>query len=145
MAKSKTDDNVLWSGKPSHIYHLSIYALCLFGSFLLVPAFFALWRYLETENTIYVISDERIFFRTGIFTKKENEVELYRVKDYAVEQPFFLRLFDLYNVTVHTSDNNLPIASFTAIPDGYNVRDRVRHRVEELRLKKNISEVDFNS
>lgn len=144
MAKGKTDD-VIWSGKPSHIYHLSIYALCLFGSFLIAPAFFALWRYLVTENTIYVISEERIFFRTGIFTKKENEVELYRVKDYAVEQPFFLRLFDLYNVTIHTSDNNLPIAAFTAIPDGYNVRDKIRNKVEELRLKKNISEVDFNS
>ena len=138
-------ENIIWSGKPSHINNLSLYALCLFGSFLIVPVGFAIWRYLITENTLYVISDERVFFREGIFTKKENEVELYRIKDYSVEQPFFLRLFDLYNLTIHTSDNTLQIANFTAIPDGYNVRDTIRHRVEQLRLSKNISEVDFNN
>lgn len=142
---AESNEEQIWSSKPSHLNFLSYYALCLFGTFLIIPVFFALWRYLQVDNTIYVISSERIFFRTGIFNKKENEVELYRIKDYGVEQPFFLRLFDLYNVTINSSDNNLPIATFEAIPEGYKVRDDIRNKVEKLRLSKNISEVDFNN
>ncbi len=138
-------EELLWAGKPSQVSNLGIYVLCFFGCWLIVPVFFALWKYTDTYYTEYKVSTERVFIISGIFTKRVEEVELYRVKDYSIQQPFFLRLFFLYNVTMNTSDNTRPILVFHAIGDGEGVRNTIRNRVEVLRGEKNIREVDFKS
>lgn len=135
--------NKLWEGGPSHISNLGTYILCLFGCWLIVPVFFAGWKYLETHYTRYAISENRIFVEKGIFNKEIEEVELYRVKDYSIQQPFFLRLFSLFKLTMNTSDSTQPILIFEAIPDGDTVRNIIRKRVETLRGEKNVGEVDF--
>lgn len=142
---AEKSDQEVWVGQPSHIIHFNLYALCLFFCWLIVPVGIAVWRYWETINTVYVVTSERLFVRQGIFTKHEEEVELYRVKDYSVQQPFFLRLFDLYNLKLNTSDSRLAIVNFAGIPEAYKVRDIIRMRVESLRTEKNIREVDFNN
>ncbi len=133
-----------WAGRPSQIKNLDIYVACFFGSFLIVPVFYAIYRYLDTYYTRYEVTKSRVFVRTGILTRATEEVELYRVKDYSIQQPFFLRLFYLYNVSIKTSDSSMPIILFESISDGDNVRNGIRRRVESLRDEKNIREVDFN-
>lgn len=144
-ADPSNEEGVLWTGQPSQVKNLGIYILCFFGSFLIVPVFYALWKYLYTHYTIYTVSAERVFIRTGIFDQKIEEVELYRIKDYNLMKPFFLRIFYLSNLSFNTSDNTLPLISFEAISQGGKVRNTIRKRVEILRTVKNIREVDFNS
>jgi uncharacterized membrane protein YdbT with pleckstrin-like domain len=47
---------------------------------LLVPIPFALWKWLETRNTIYSLSDQRLKFTRGVLTKTTEDLELYRVQ-----------------------------------------------------------------
>lgn len=137
-------DLQLWTGSPSHINNLGIYILCFFGCWLVLPVFFAFYKFLDTHYTRYNISGERIFIRTGIFNRRLEEVELYRVKDYSIQKPFFLRIFYLASLTMNTSDNTRPVLVLEAIPDSEVVRNIIRKRVEYLRTIKNIREVDFN-
>ena len=46
----------------------------------------------------YEITSERIKITSGIFSKQTSALELYRVKDYTLEAPFFYRLFHLGNI-----------------------------------------------
>lgn len=139
-----SSEDTIWSGRPSQIINLRFYILCFLGSPLIFPIGLAIWRYINTHYVQYEVSSERIFVYSGIFTRDTEEVELYRVKDYTIHQPFFLRLFDLYVVTINTSDNTLPFLLLNAIPQGDEVRNLIRQRVEKLRQEKNIREVDFN-
>jgi len=137
-------EELIWKGKPSQISNMATYGLCLLGFWMIIPVFIALWRYWITDTTEYKVTVQRAFVKTGIFNKKIEEVELYRIKDYSLDKPWFLRLFQLANLRMVTSDNSLPILNFRAIPSGESVRNKIRVKVEKLRTDKNIREVDFN-
>lgn len=142
MPQEETIESTLWKGKPSQIYNVPLYLLCLLISPLIVPVFYAWWRWIELNCIEYEITTERIFKRTGVFSKVVNEVELYRVKDYTLQQPFWLRLFELSHVQIASSDKNLPELQMVALDKAEALRDQIRDYVEQLRETKKIREVD---
>ncbi len=93
-------ETILWEGHPSHALNFWLNLGCI----LIIPIPVALWRWIELRNERITISTERIRITTGIFTKKTEELELYRVRDTSFLQPFLLRLFDKGILTLTTSD-----------------------------------------
>ncbi len=59
---------------------LGTLVLCLVGVGLVIIAL----RWLQNIATSYELTDQRLIIRTGIFNKKTDEIELYRVKDVTV-------------------------------------------------------------
>src|SRR5687768_10093481 len=45
-----------------------------------------------TRSIVYEITSQRIRLQRGIFTKRTDELELYRVKDTTLVEPFLLRM-----------------------------------------------------
>jgi len=80
---------------------------------------------------------------SGVLNKHVDELELYRVKDYKLVQPFFLRILSLSNIVLETSDRSNPTITIRAIPDGNDVREQIRKLVEDLRQLRGVREVDF--
>jgi hypothetical protein len=70
-------------------------------------------------------------------------LELYRVRDYRLEQPFLLRLFSLSILTLTTSDKTHPIVVLRAIPRGEELREQMRTYVEEARMRRGVREIDL--
>ena len=101
------------------------------------------WKSLNTKFYNYEMTTERLKIVTGIFSRQTDVLELYRVKDMAIAQPFILRIFGLSNVTLTTSDRTTPTVTLEAIRNGASVMDTIRHHVEALREKKRVREVDF--
>src|SRR5262245_56167885 len=93
-----TTDEVVWSGSPSQIVNLPAFVVCFLLCWLLVPIFVAFWKWLVVRNTRYELTTERLKLREGVLNKVFNEVELYRVRDYRAEQPWYLRPFSLGHV-----------------------------------------------
>jgi hypothetical protein len=80
-----------------------------------------------------------------VLNRRVDELELYRVKDYAMEQPLLLRLVGLGNVTLITSDATNPNVSMKAIPDVESVREKLRTAVQSERDRKRVRELDVDS
>ena len=59
----------------------------------LVPLGFALVDWLKLRSRVYELTSERFLVTHGIFSKQTDAMELYRVTDLNVLQPFLLRLF----------------------------------------------------
>ena len=137
-------ENVLWEGTPSPVRDLPYHAVCLLLSPLVVPLFLSLWRYLTTRNHRVRISSERIQITTGVLSKRMEEVELYRVKDTSLEQPFLLRLFGLANIHLTTSDQSSPQLLIGPIAEARQVRENLRGAVEKVRDKKRVREIDYS-
>lgn len=138
-----SEEKEVWFGNPSQVVNLGTFILLGLLFWLVIPLLIILWKWLAIKNTKYELTTERLTTRHGVLNKKTDELELYRVRDYKYEQPFFLRLFSLGNIVLQTSDKSDPQVVLRAIPNGEELREKLRTQVEACRLKKGVREVDF--
>jgi len=89
------------------------------------------------------LTSQRLRKTSGIFNKKLDELELYRVKDSTLEQPLLLRMFGLGNINVVSSDATMPLVLINAVPGAYDMREKLRVAVEAERDRKRVREVDY--
>lgn len=143
MENPTMTEPVVWTGSPSQILNVPVYLVCGLLFFLVVPVFIGLWKWLVLRNTQYELTSERLRIRQGVLNKMLDELELYRVRDYKLEQPLLLRIFSLGNITLRTSDTSHPYIVLRGITDGEHVREQLRKYVEECRVKKRVLPLDL--
>jgi uncharacterized membrane protein YdbT with pleckstrin-like domain len=152
-------ETVVWEGGPSQLTNFGTYLACalvaaaivvagvliapLAFGVLLVPALAALWRYLTLKFFRYRVTTERVGVSRGVFSKRTDSIELYRVKDTTLIEPFVLRMFGLADVVLNSSDRTTPLLVLHAVPNGLALREQIRASVERLRVQKSVREVDF--
>jgi uncharacterized membrane protein YdbT with pleckstrin-like domain len=137
------NEQVVWAGSPSQVVNLPVFVVCGLLCWLVVPIFVALWKWLVVKNIRYELTTERLKLRHGVLNRSLDELELYRVRDYRLEQPLFLRIFSLGNIIVRTTDTTHPLIVLRAVHDGENVLEAVRRNVEECRARKNVRALDL--
>jgi len=140
MSKEET----IWEGNPSHWTSFPFY----FISFLFIPLLgigliMGIWRYLTIRTWKIKITNQRIIEEKGVLSKTTNELELFRVKDLKLDQPFFLRLVGLSNIILMTSDRTNKRYLIEGVDNGKDLREKLRVSVEKRRDEKKVREVDF--
>lgn len=89
----------------------------------------------------YELYKDRIIIKEGVFSNRFNFLELYRVKDYSVYQSLLMRLFNIMDIQLITSDKTTPILNLRGIPKS-DVFNLIRKNVEEQRRIKGVREFD---
>jgi len=130
----------IWEGRPSPAKDMGYHLLCLIFSPLVVPLGFMVRRYLDTRFHQYGITSERLRVTTGILTKDVRELELYRVQETSLHQPFYLRVLGLADVVVTIADPEKSAIVIHAIPRAAELRERLRECVETMRDRKHVNE-----
>jgi len=163
-----SEEEVIWEGTSSQVTNLRAFVICtlsivaiavgavwigrradkpwvalLVALVALVPVAVACSKWLNVKFKKYTLTTERLRVVTGIFSKRIEELELYRVKDTTYLQPFFLRLFDLGHIVLTTSDHSTPMVIVKAVPEVRERREQIRRCVEARRDAKRVREVDF--
>jgi uncharacterized membrane protein YdbT with pleckstrin-like domain len=160
-APSNASETSLWKGHTSQWVHFWYYFFCvllaaaalggipftagLSAIGLIVPAVMWLIRWWLTKSTFYELTSQRLKIASGILNRKLDELELFRVKDYAMDQPLFLRLVGLGNLTLITSDATSPTIAIRAIANVEDVREKLRTAVQTERDRKRVREMDVDS
>lgn len=154
----------LWQGHTSQWVHFWYYFFCviLAGGIgfaatvtapvtaglsflgLLLPLLMWVVRWWITKCTSYELTSQRLKIASGILNRKLDELELFRVKDYAMDQPLFLRMVGLGNLTLITSDATTPQVFIKAIPEVEGVREKLRAAVQAERDRKRVREMDVD-
>jgi len=156
------EEKSVWQGSPSQILNLHIFLLCglaaagliavavLFGSSLafpmvyivggaaVIPLLIAFIKWLQVKFVRYELTTERLRLRRGIFSRSTDEVELYRVKDYVLQEPFVLRMFGAGDIFIQTNDDANPTVLLKAIHRPNSLRDEIRKYVEIRRDVKRV-------
>jgi uncharacterized membrane protein YdbT with pleckstrin-like domain len=101
-------------------------------------------RWWITRTTVYELTTQRLKITRGILSRRLDELELFRVKDYAMDQPLLLRLVGLGNLTLVTSDASTPRIALRAIPGVQAVREKLRTAVQSERDRKRVRELDVD-
>lgn len=137
------EETLIWRGSPSQLVNLPWYVLWILLFWLVIPLLVLLWQWLVIRTTVYELTSQRLKLRRGVLNKHLDEVELYRVRDYQLEQPLFLRLFGLANIVLQTSDRTQPTVRLRAVREGEQLYELVRAAVEECRARKGVRELDI--
>jgi uncharacterized membrane protein YdbT with pleckstrin-like domain len=132
-------EETLWTGTSSQYKNLGIYLLCI----LVIPIPWALWKWLTVKSCTYQLTTERLLTTEGVLSKTTESLELYRVKDIRMTQPFLLRLFGLENIELTTSDADTPDIIIDYIPKNLNLGDKLRAQIEICRVQKRTREVEL--
>ena len=88
------------------------------------------------------LADFEAFDYRGIFNKTTDTLELYRVRDLQITQPFSQRIFGLQTVHLLTADTSTPSVIIDHIPVAAGLPDKLRAQVEETRMRKRVRTVD---
>jgi uncharacterized membrane protein YdbT with pleckstrin-like domain len=118
-----------------HIYRLP----CYLGTFVLLNL---AYQILRVYCIRYEVHAEELRYYSGIFRRRHEFIENYRIKDYKVERPLIYRLFGMGNLIIYTSDKTTPVFRLDAIRDPEEKQIILRGLVELNRREKHVFEVD---
>jgi len=155
------EETLLWKGSPSQWTNFVSYLACLLlavavGALyltireswllagLILPAFIALTRWLQTRSHVYEITTERVRLTTGLLSRRTDELELYRVRDYTVVEPFWLRLVQRGNLILTTADRTTPEFVVRAVPGVVALKDKIRLHTERMRQLRGVRDLEID-
>ncbi len=155
-------ETTLWTGRPSQWLNFKFFfpgflllaggavttvvrpeaRLIAYGT-MAVVGLLLLWKWLVVRCTELVLTNQRLSVRQGVLSRRRHDLELYRVKDTALEEPLLLRLVSLGNIEILSSDRSTPSFVMRAVRDAEPLRQLLRSTVEKLRATKNVRELDM--
>ena len=157
-------ETLVWRGTPSQWINFGTYLFCLILAagvgaayyfvsppqpllllVLIVPVFWALCRWIATRCQRYEITSERVKITTGLLSRRTQELELYRVRDYSIVEPFWLRLIGRGNVVLATADNTNPTLVLHAVPRAAELKDQIRANTEKMRQRRGVRSLEVDS
>ena len=97
-----------------------------------------LWKYLVLRCRTYEVTSQRLCVPSGVFSRRRDELELYRVTDLRIDQPFWLRLLGLSHILLFTSDKTTEVNRIEAVRNAPELSNRLRAAVEECRDRKRV-------
>lgn len=100
-----------------------------------------LYRLLYLRMMKFTITDQQIIYHHGVFNRKLEFIELYRVIDFHEDVSFIQNIFDIKTVTVHSGDRTTPRLSIPGISLGYPLVHTLRERVEYNKRRNGIYEI----
>lgn len=102
-----------------------------------------LWCGLPWTFTVYSLSKDRLFVKSGLLSTREDEVRLYRILDISLKRTLIQRIFGLSTIELHTSDKTLGNFNLVNIKKGYDVKETLSQLVEEVRTEKRVTNREY--
>lgn len=136
------EERTLWKGSPSHAVNFWLNVICGLLFWLVVPLVILIYKWLQTRCRSYELTTERLKLQEGILSKRLEEIELYRVRDSSLEEPFLLRMFGAGNVILQTTDATSPQIVLQAVPQARAFREHLRSAVEAIRDRKRVRTIE---
>jgi uncharacterized membrane protein YdbT with pleckstrin-like domain len=111
---------------------------------LAIPLLWALARWIGTRYHRYEITSERIKITTGLLSRHHTELELYRVRDYSVVEPFWLRLVGCGDIVLVSADRTTPQIVLHAVPKAATLKDQIRTHTERMRQRRGVRDLEID-
>jgi membrane protein YdbS with pleckstrin-like domain len=132
-ADVNSEVTVIYEGKPSW---KSEFGSTMFGV-LLIPVlagvFMLVAAWVRRANTTYRITNRRIEWETGLFSRRIDGVDLWRIRHVNYVQTLADRLFGLSRLEMFSQDREDPHAVIPGIPGAREVYDRATLAIQNAR------------
>jgi uncharacterized membrane protein YdbT with pleckstrin-like domain len=155
------EEKVLFRGSSSQILNADVLGVSSVAAIILVVGgmilspwvyaalppviLFAAWKWLQLKCRVFELTTERLRVSQGVITRRTEELELYRVVDVSLVEPFFFRCLGLGNIAITTNDRSSPVVTIPAIRNVRELREELRKRVEACRDRKRVRLTELES
>jgi Bacterial membrane flanked domain. len=100
-------------------------------------ALMAIWSYIFSVTTVYLLTGERLVIRKGIFLRVEDEIELYRVIDITHSIHLLQRLIGIGTVVIRSNDKTGTV-TMKSINNPGKIRNGLRMLAERCKSRRGV-------
>ena len=135
------DEEVLFDGHPALFCSIGEVLLAVFTLGLAILVFS--WK---RQALHYRVTTQRIVVEKGFFSKRMEQLDVYRLIDYTVEIPFGQRLVGTGNLILKSMDQSTPEVRLTGLKtDVRGLYENLRRATELERQRRGVRVVDAES
>ncbi|ELS31141.1 MULTISPECIES: PH domain-containing protein [Pseudanabaena] len=128
------DERILFKGHPAVIGSVTRLLVAIF-----TLGFAAIWYWLKSINTQYLITSQRIVIEVGIFSKEIETLEIYQIDDIHLEKPLNQRIMGTGNILLVTRDLSAPKVILDRLPiDVRELYEQMRPCIQQARFRYRI-------
>lgn len=141
MPGSSGGEELLYSGRPAIIQGVGglLLAIVTLGISVLVGFF-------RTRGLHYKITTQRVVIESGIFSKRMEQIDLYRIVDYVVERPLSQRIMGTGNIVLEAMDKTTPEIRIDGVKtDVVALYERLRYCTEQEKRKRGVKVLDVET
>jgi uncharacterized membrane protein YdbT with pleckstrin-like domain len=136
---SNGPETVIFEGAPALVPSLGALLATIFTLGLAL-----IWFWFQRGGTTYKVTNQRVVIDSGLFSKKLDQLDLYRVNDFVVDRPFGQRLLGTGNIRMTTFDKSSPSVELVALKtDVVALYEVLRKAVETAKQNKGVRIVDY--
>ena len=138
MPGSSGGEELLFEGRPAIIQGFGglVLAIVTLGISVLVG-------WVRSAGTHYKVTTRRVIIERGVFSKKLEQVDLYRIVDYVVERPVGQRMMGTGNIVLEAMDKTTPEVRIDGVKtDVVALYERLRYCTEQEKKKRNVRVID---
>ncbi|MBS2014607.1 MAG: PH domain-containing protein [Deltaproteobacteria bacterium] len=138
MPGASGGEELLFSGSPAVVQGFGglLVAILTLGLSLI-------YALLKARSVHYKITTERIVIERGMFSKRMEQLDLYRVVDYVVERPIGQRIMGTGNIVLEAMDKTTPEVRIEGIKtDVVALYERLRYATEQAKKKRGVRVID---
>jgi uncharacterized membrane protein YdbT with pleckstrin-like domain len=130
---------------PSQWVNLPFFIAGVVGIQTVILPILAIVKYIEYKCWRYEFGERTIVQKKGILSVTITEINFYRIKSIKIDEPFWMRLLGLSNVTILTSDPYQKELLLYAVPNGIEIRSLLRSTTHKRRREEGVKEFDMYS
>ncbi|WP_055074496.1 PH domain-containing protein [Pseudanabaena sp. 'Roaring Creek'] len=128
------DERILFKGHPAVIGSVTRLLVAIF-----TLGFAAIWYWLRSINTQYLITSQRIVIEVGIFSKEIETIEIYQIDDIHLEKPLNQRIMGTGNILLVTRDLSAPKVLLDRLPiDVRELYEQMRPCIQQARFRYRV-------
>jgi len=94
---------------------------------------------MNVNATRYILTNQRIIVESGLLSKKQEEIELHKIKDFSVKQSLTEKIMGIGNIEIMSIDASTPLLVLSNVENPFVVKDKIRLAMLEHKKRFNIS------
>lgn len=128
--------------KPSQWINCGWFIVGIVGMPWVLPTLVALFKIAELHFWSYIIHNDHIIEKRGIFSVQHTELTISRIKSFRFEEPFFMRLVGIGNLYIKSSEPFQPELKLWGVKRGTQIWNELRAKTNLERKMKGVKEID---
>lgn len=132
---------VIFEGVPSWKAYFWSYVVAGFFSIVLVGLFWMLYLNARRKSLRFKITDRHIDYEVGLFARRIETLQLWRVQDLDFQQSALERMLGIAQIHVFTKDKTDPELILFGLPASREIFERLKEAAELMRQQRVIGVV----
>lgn len=100
-----------------------------------------LYTFVYLRRIEYRINGEQLIMQHGVFNRKSDYLELYRIVDFNEHRNLIQQLLGLKTVTIYSGDRSNPKLDIIGVNNEFDLVTLIRERVEYNKQRKGVYEI----